>query len=62
MAEIRTVGGADLEILFRSGDEHLIIFHGGHKRADLQMGQELFVDAGWPVLQPPRPGYGRTPL
>ena len=31
-------------------------------RAELEVGQEAFIDAGWSVLQPSRPGYGGTPL
>lgn len=35
---------------------------GGHMRAQLEIGHETFLEAGWSVLQPARPGYGRTPL
>lgn len=38
------------------------MFHGGHLRAELQFGQESFVEAGWSVLHVSRPGYGETAL
>jgi pimeloyl-ACP methyl ester carboxylesterase len=38
------------------------VFHGGHMRAGLALGEEVFADAGFTVLAPSRPGYGRTPL
>ncbi len=40
----------------------VIVFHGGHMRAGLALGEEVFADAGYSVLAPSRPGYGRTPL
>jgi len=40
----------------------VVIFHGGHMRAGLALGEDTFVDAGYSVLVPSRPGYGRTPL
>ncbi|MEV8631582.1 alpha/beta hydrolase [Streptosporangium sp. NPDC051023] len=46
------------------GDGHraVLVFHGGHMRAGLALGEEVFADAGFRVLAPSRPGYGRTPL
>jgi pimeloyl-ACP methyl ester carboxylesterase len=38
------------------------MMHGGHMRASLPLGEEVFADAGYTVLAPSRPGYGRTPL
>ena len=40
----------------------VLVFHGGHVRAGLAMGEEVFADAGYSVLAPSRPGDGRTPL
>jgi pimeloyl-ACP methyl ester carboxylesterase len=40
----------------------VIVFHGGHMRAGLALGEDVFVSAGHTVLVPSRPGYGRTPL
>lgn len=40
----------------------VIVFHGGHMRAGLALGEDVFVSAGHAVLVPSRPGYGRTPL
>ncbi|TYB50074.1 alpha/beta hydrolase [Actinomadura chibensis] len=38
------------------------MMHGGHMRASLPLGEDVFADAGYSVLAPSRPGYGRTPL
>src|SRR5712691_10051860 len=48
--------------LERRGDLTVIVFHGGHLRAGLAIGEEVFTDLGYTVLAPSRPGYGRTPL
>jgi pimeloyl-ACP methyl ester carboxylesterase len=48
--------------LERRGDQTVLVFHGGHQRAGLPLGEEVFIDAGYTVLAPSRPGYGRTPL
>ncbi|MEV0196333.1 alpha/beta hydrolase [Nonomuraea sp. NPDC050691] len=40
----------------------VVVFHGGHMRAGLALGEEVFAEAGFTVLAPSRPGYGRTPL
>jgi pimeloyl-ACP methyl ester carboxylesterase len=40
----------------------VVVFHGGHVRAGLALGEDVFADAGYTVLVPSRPGYGRTPL
>jgi pimeloyl-ACP methyl ester carboxylesterase len=48
--------------LERRGERAVVIFHGGHMRASLVMGERIFADAGCTVLVPSRPGYGRTPL
>lgn len=38
----------------------MLIFHGGHMRAGIALGEQPFVDLGMTVLVPSRPGYGRT--
>ncbi|MCF6467817.1 alpha/beta hydrolase [Nonomuraea sp. MG754425] len=43
------------------GPATVVVFHGGHMRAGLALGEEVFADAGFAVLAPSRPGYGRTP-
>jgi hypothetical protein len=47
--------------LERRGHATVILFHGGHMRAGLALGEEVFADADCTVLAPSRPGYGRTP-
>ncbi|MEV6041228.1 alpha/beta hydrolase [Nonomuraea sp. NPDC052116] len=44
------------------GPRTVVVFHGGHMRAGLALGEEVFADAGLTVLAPSRPGYGRTPM
>lgn len=46
----------------RRGDETVVVLHGGHVRAGLAVGEDVFVRDGYTVLAPSRPGYGRTPL
>jgi pimeloyl-ACP methyl ester carboxylesterase len=48
--------------LERRGDPVVVVFHGGHMRAGLALGEEVFAAAGCTILVPSRPGYGRTPL
>ncbi|HEY2831280.1 MAG TPA: alpha/beta fold hydrolase [Sporichthyaceae bacterium] len=48
--------------LERRGEAVVLVFHGGHVRAGLALGEEVFAEAGATVLVPSRPGYGRTPL
>jgi len=48
--------------LERRSDAAVVVFHGGHMRAGLALGEDVFADAGYTVLAPSRPGYGRTPL
>lgn len=40
----------------------VVVFHGGHMRAGLSLGDAALVAAGYAVVTPSRPGYGRTPL
>lgn len=48
--------------LDRRGGGTVVIFHGGHMRAGLALGETIFTDLGYTVLVPSRPGYGRTPV
>jgi dipeptidyl aminopeptidase/acylaminoacyl peptidase len=40
------------------GPRTVVVFHGGHMRAGLALGENVFADAGCAVLAPSRPGYG----
>ncbi|MFF0772707.1 alpha/beta fold hydrolase [Nonomuraea wenchangensis] len=44
------------------GPGTVLVFHGGHMRARMALGEDVFTGAGLRVLVPSRPGYGRTPL
>nr|WP_079137788.1 alpha/beta hydrolase [Streptomyces sp. PTY087I2] len=46
----------------RSGSTTVVIFHGGHMRAGLSLGEEPYRASGCSLLIPSRPGYGKTPL
>jgi len=48
--------------LEQRGGTCVVIFHGGHVRAGLALGENVFAEAGYTMLVPSRPGYGRTPL
>ncbi|MFI6620623.1 alpha/beta fold hydrolase [Streptomyces sp. NPDC050528] len=48
--------------LDRRGPATVVVFYGGHLRAGLSLGEEVFAEAGCSVLVPSRPGYGRTPV
>ncbi|MEV6769619.1 alpha/beta hydrolase [Nocardia sp. NPDC051030] len=48
--------------LEQHGPQTVMMLHGGHMRASLPFGEGVFTDAGFSVLAPSRPGYGRTPL
>jgi pimeloyl-ACP methyl ester carboxylesterase len=48
--------------LVQGGSDVVVLFHGGHLRAGLPLGEDALVAAGYTVLVPSRPGYGRTPL
>jgi pimeloyl-ACP methyl ester carboxylesterase len=58
----RRPGGQVEYRLDRRGDAVVVVFHGGHVRAGLPMGEEVFAAAGDTILAPSRPGYGSTPL
>jgi pimeloyl-ACP methyl ester carboxylesterase len=48
--------------LDRRGPDTIAVLHGGHVRAGLALGEQVYADAGFTVLAPSRPGYGRTPI
>ena len=48
--------------LERRGEAVVVVFHGGHVRAGLAVGEDVFAAAGCTLLAPSPPGYGRTPL
>jgi pimeloyl-ACP methyl ester carboxylesterase len=54
-------GPVEYRLERRAGDP-VLVFHGGHQRAGLPLGEDVYADAGYTVLAPSRPGYGRTPL
>ncbi|MDG6107321.1 alpha/beta hydrolase [Dactylosporangium aurantiacum] len=61
--QLTTVAGAPVEFRFeRRGPDVLLVLHGGHMRAGLALGEDAFAGAGYSILAPSRPGYGRTPL
>jgi pimeloyl-ACP methyl ester carboxylesterase len=68
MARDLTTSMIDLDVgrveyrLDRRGPACVLLCHGGHMRAGLALGEELFAELGYTVLVPSRPGYGRTPL
>ncbi|MCU7730274.1 alpha/beta hydrolase [Actinoplanes sp. KI2] len=52
-----------IEYRLERGDGPVVLlFHGGHMRAGLALGEQMFTDGGYTILAPSRPGYGRTPL
>lgn len=57
------VNGTQVEYRLTPGTRGtVVVFHGGHLRAGLPLGESAFRAAGYCVLTPSRPGYGRTPL
>jgi pimeloyl-ACP methyl ester carboxylesterase len=54
-------GGAVEYRLDRRGRAVVLVFHGGHTRAGLALGEDVFAAAWCTLLAPSRPGYGRTP-
>jgi pimeloyl-ACP methyl ester carboxylesterase len=58
-----TINGRAIEYrLERRGDVTVLILHGGHMSARCRFGEETFLRAGYSVLIPSRPGYGRTAI
>jgi pimeloyl-ACP methyl ester carboxylesterase len=61
--EVAYLSGGVVEYrLERRGRRTVLMMHGGHLRASLPLGEEVFADAGYTILAPSRPGYGRTPI
>lgn len=48
--------------LVTGAESAVVVFHGGHLRAGLSLSEVPLIAAGYTVLAPSRPGYGRTPL
>lgn len=46
----------------RRGPLTVLVCHGGHLRAAVPVGESALAEAGFSLLVPSRPGYGRTPL
>ncbi|WP_406129563.1 alpha/beta fold hydrolase [Streptomyces sp. NBC_00989] len=44
------------------GPATVVVFYGGHMRAGLALGEEVFASGGCSLLVVSRPGYGRTPV
>lgn len=60
---VARLDGGLTEYCLSAGDGPIVlVLHGGHMRAGLPLGEEVFRKAGFRVLAPSRPGYGRTPL
>ena len=60
---VARVGDHQVEFrLDRRGEDIVLVLLGGHCRAGLVLGEQVFVDADCGVLAVSRPGYGRTPL
>lgn len=57
---IDLAGGPVEYRLERRGPRAVLMLHGGHMRAALPLGEDVFADAGCTVLAVSRPGYGRT--
>jgi pimeloyl-ACP methyl ester carboxylesterase len=59
---VRLAAGLVEYRLEERGDATVVVFHGGNQRAGPALGEEIFADAGYTVLAPSRPAYGRTPV
>ncbi|MFJ8533563.1 alpha/beta fold hydrolase [Streptomyces sp. NPDC093591] len=61
--QLAQLGAGAVEFrLERRGPVTVVLFHGGHMRAGLSLGEEVYAEADCSVLVPSRPGYGRTPV
>ena len=61
--EVAELAAGRVEYRFdRRGPATVMVFYGGHMRAGLSLGEEVFTETGCSVLVPSRPGYGRTPV
>ncbi len=53
--------GVEVEYRVSPGSEHsIVIMHGGHMHAGIDLGEGIFRDLGYTVIVPSRPGYGST--
>jgi pimeloyl-ACP methyl ester carboxylesterase len=60
---VAQLSGGRVEYRFEPrGNDTILVFHGGHMRAGLPVGEHVFEDLGYSVLSPSRPGYGKTPV
>ena len=58
---VAQLSGGPVEYRFEQrGDTTVLVFHGGHMRAGLPLGESVFEELGYSVLSPSRPGYGKT--
>lgn len=56
----KTKNRYDLEYSFVGKGEPVLIMHGGHSNCYEQFGMAEFMERGFSVITPSRPGYGRT--
>lgn len=62
-SEVAVLSSGPVEYrLERQTQRTVVVFHGGHMHAGVALGEKPFVEAGYSVLVPSRPGYGRTPI
>ncbi|MDS1269439.1 alpha/beta hydrolase [Lipingzhangella sp. LS1_29] len=61
--EVLYLDGVRLEYrLHRAGPHTVLVFHGGHMRAGIALGESVYHAANQTVFVPSRPGYGRSEL
>ncbi|QJD83885.1 alpha/beta fold hydrolase [Cohnella herbarum] len=59
-AVFKTKTGYNLEYSVVGQGEPVLIMHGGHSNCYEQFGMAEFIERGFSVITPSRPGYGRT--
>ena len=60
---VAILSSVSVEYRLVPGSRGCVVFlHGGHMRAGLSLGEAALMAAGYTVLTPSRPGYGRTSL
>jgi pimeloyl-ACP methyl ester carboxylesterase len=61
--EVALLASGPLEYRVERQEERtVVVFHGGHMHAGVALGEGPFLDSGYSVLVPSRPGYGLTPI
>jgi pimeloyl-ACP methyl ester carboxylesterase len=61
--EVVTLSGSVIEYRVVAGsDRAVVIMHGGHMHAGIELGEQVFRELGYTVVVPSRPGYGQTPI